>query len=242
MNTLFQIFVKSLDGRTLAIDVSPHDTIGSLKDKIHQKNGPLPVEQRLVSSGKNMTNDELTVEFYGLQKESTVWVLARMVAGSFSDLPDEELRRLQHDIRIRAHQDSDPEQFENMANQIGKILIHRSLAAELEAMPSTYDSSGLVRSLNYEGKHLTQAMKRFEDAPIGFRVLLASSEKFYLLIKEGRKEWLRVDENADDYQGCNAEFRLEDVVFISTPQNTYTPQNTLHTPQIASTWAISVNE
>ena len=49
-----QIFVKSLGGRTLTLDVAPHDTVADVKDKIYAKDGVKPSQQRLVFSGKNL--------------------------------------------------------------------------------------------------------------------------------------------------------------------------------------------
>ena len=69
-----QIFVKSLDGCTLMLDISPHETIADIKDKIYGKNGVSPNRQRLVFAGKNLC-DALTLSDYGVQNESSVWLM-----------------------------------------------------------------------------------------------------------------------------------------------------------------------
>ena len=76
----FLIFVKSLDGRTLALDVTPHETVSDLKHKIYENNGVHPNQQRLVFSGKNL-NDTLTLESYGIQTLSSVWMMMHKVVG-----------------------------------------------------------------------------------------------------------------------------------------------------------------
>ena len=80
-DAMMQIFVKSLGGRTLAIDVQPHDTVAALKDKIYARDGVRQTQQRLVFAGKNL-DDTRTLTSYDIQKESTVWVVTRLVGGA----------------------------------------------------------------------------------------------------------------------------------------------------------------
>ena len=71
---MIQIFVKTLDGRTFVVDLSQHDTVADVKDKIRDKSGVNPNSQRLVFSGKNL-GDTLTVADCGLENESFVWMM-----------------------------------------------------------------------------------------------------------------------------------------------------------------------
>lgn len=76
----FLLFVKSLDGRTLALDVAPHETISELKDKIHATIDIRPSQQRLVFSGKNIDGAH-TLDSCGIQASSSVWMMVREVVG-----------------------------------------------------------------------------------------------------------------------------------------------------------------
>lgn len=71
-----QIFVKTLTGRHITLNVEPTDTIAAVKIKIQEKEGTLPARQRLIFEGKQLTEEEKTLQDYNIQRDSTIEMVA----------------------------------------------------------------------------------------------------------------------------------------------------------------------
>ena len=72
--------MKTLTGKDIEIDIEPSDTIERIKERVEEKEGIPPVQQRLIFAGKQM-NDEKTAREYNIEGGSVLHLVLALRGG-----------------------------------------------------------------------------------------------------------------------------------------------------------------
>ncbi|PHT54167.1 Ubiquitin-NEDD8-like protein RUB1 [Capsicum baccatum] len=76
------IKVKTLTGKEIEIDIEPTDTIDRIKERVEEKEGIPPIQQRIIYGGKQLADDKTTKD-YNIKNGSALHLVLPLRGGSF---------------------------------------------------------------------------------------------------------------------------------------------------------------
>lgn len=76
----YLIKVKTLTGKEIEVDLEGEDKIGRVKEKVEEKEGIPPAQQRLIFGGKQL-NDDKTLSDYNIEQGSRLHLVLALRAG-----------------------------------------------------------------------------------------------------------------------------------------------------------------
>ena len=133
---MVQIFVKTLSGKTITLDVNPQDTIAAVKIKIQNVEGLPPNRQRINFGGRYL-DDERTLQDYNIRKESMLSLNLHLCGGGIYD----RMKEFSYNGQMLEHLSKLESRVKEVESLNEKVLLENAqLKKDLkEQPPSEYD-------------------------------------------------------------------------------------------------------
>ena len=173
--------IKTSTGRPFVIRASKNDTVLSVKERITTKTGLFPQQQRLIYKGLILT-DELTIGFYGISQNQTLYLAANKNKQQIHQKPEEKLKRLlsltqQLEIATASKFNEILTEMKELVEDPilkGYSRLDQRAADAIQAAVETMDTIERPQSRQteqYLAKTTDYALSLVESAPDGLRML-----------------------------------------------------------------------